>query len=84
MKKSKRSLVLFSCIIAIAVYTGCSKGDSNDKDVEINDVNYAKGSKKIYVNLLKEYADFTNVAFYDFYNDRKITSYSGNVIRQLV
>lgn len=63
--------------MTLSLYTGCSNDD--DGDTKINDVNYGKGVKKIYVNLLKEYAKFTNVTFYDFKNDRKIASHTGKV-----
>lgn len=64
-----------SCILmTIALYTGCGK----DK-VEMDEASYGKGSRKIYANLLKEYAIFTNVAFYDIKSDRKISSHNGKV-----
>lgn len=63
--------------MTLSLYTGCSKDD--DSDTKINDVNYGKGVKKIYVNLLKEYAIFTNVTFYDFFTNKKINSHNGKV-----
>lgn len=75
MRKRKKSAVILSCILmTIALYTGCGK----DK-VEIDEASYGKGSRKIYANLLKEYAIFTNVAFYDIKSDRKISSHNGKV-----
>lgn len=78
MKNAKRGAAIFFVILmTLSLYTGCSK--NNDSDTKIKDVNYGKGVKKIYANLLKEYAIFTNVTFYDFWNDKKITSYNGEV-----
>lgn len=58
-------------IMGVVLCTGCGK--------EVKAVNYGKGTRKIYVNLLKEYANFTNVAFYDYKNNKKILSHSGKV-----
>ena len=78
MKRVKKgAAIFFGILMTLSLYTGCSKDD--DSDTKINDVNYGKGVKKIYVNLLKEYAKFTKVAFYDFRSNKKISSHSGKV-----
>lgn len=72
MRRHRKAETLFMGIImGVVLCTGCGK--------EVKEVNYGKGTRKIYVNLLKEYANFTNVAFYDYYNDRKVTSCNGKI-----
>ncbi|MBD5158137.1 MAG: hypothetical protein HDT13_10970 [Butyrivibrio sp.] len=80
MRKIKRSAAIFlGILMTLSLYTGCSKDNNSDSDTKINDVSYGKGVKKIYANLIKEYAIFTNVAFYDFISNKKISSHSGKV-----
>lgn len=65
-----RRTICFFCIILLlsAMVVGCSKNESYI---------YQSNNKSIKVEPQKDRLYFTNVAFYDFHNDKKVSSLSG-------
>lgn len=65
MKKMKKFLVLFCCLAMCLLVVGCQGSSGSSK-------------KNVKFNLLTSEIKLTKVTYYDFYNEKKVSNYSGN------